>query len=106
MSVSNVISISTGVIAVGITLVNYVLFQAKLRWEMDQFKVDKKRIWEKVDVHETLIKELQLKEHDVPIAIEKRLERLETSVDKIAEGLAELRGEVKAIAVAMQSKHD
>jgi peptidoglycan hydrolase CwlO-like protein len=104
MEVSAVIGIAVGSLALVTTLVNYVIFQAKLRWEMDQFKNEKKRLWDIIDENQLAIKTLEKNEQEVPRIIEKRLDKLEETMVSMRESMGQLQGEIKVLAMLINKK--
>lgn len=99
-----IIGVLTGVIALITTLVNYVVFQAKLRWEADQNNKEKKRLWEIIDSITLSVKQLEKNEQVVPRSIEKRLDRLEESMADIQTSMGSLQGEIKALAMFLENR--
>lgn len=100
------VGLLVAVLALVTTLVNYIVFQAKLRWEADQFKCEKARIWEIIDSMLVSVKQLERKELEVPMSIEKRLDRLEESMTVIHASIGSLQGEIKALAMFLERRKD
>ena len=100
------VGLLVAILALVTTLVNYIVFQAKLRWEADQFKCEKVRIWEIIDSMLVSVKQLERKELEVPMSIEKRLDRLEESMTVIQASIGSLQGEIKALAMFLERRKD
>lgn len=100
------VGLLVGVLALVSTFVNYIVFQAKLRWEADQFKCEKARIWEIIDSIMLSIKQLEKNEQEVPRSIEKRLDRLEETMTNIQASMGSLQGEIKALAMFLEKRNE
>lgn len=96
--VRTILSLVLAVTAVASSVVNYVLFAAKLRWELDNIKAERQRIWLKIDANCEHIVTLQKTIEQAPATVEKRLDLLEIRLQELMVNVASMSGKVDTIA--------
>ena len=97
-----IISLVASGLAIVVAVFSYVLAIAKMRWELDLHKKANERQWEQLGHHEEAINAINQKVDRTPAQVEKRLDKLEGSIDDIKTTMAEISGEVKALTRIVQ----
>jgi hypothetical protein len=75
----------------------YALAVKKMRWELDTVKKSKERVWERVEENRKDINDIYRKLEITPVSIEKRLDKIELSLEQTKISFAEISGEIKAM---------
>lgn len=104
MDITQEIGLITGILAIIGSVASYILFQGRMKWEVEHAASERKRLWERYEIIAKEVDTLEQVTLKTPPEIDKRLSSVEEQITNVRLVLESMTGEFRILSRFMEKK--